>query len=86
MTSLPFVEFSINSTAFDSTRAAPFNLVLQALLAAPIDLLDGFHLIESAQGFVDRLYQAIYKAKRHLQQAYDFQKKYYDRSRRPVLF
>lgn len=41
LVSLPFVEYAINSAALDSTGIASFKLVLGAMPAAPVDMLDG---------------------------------------------
>lgn len=55
VSALPFFEFSINSAEYNSTGIATFKLVLGALLATPVDRLDGVHHVDSAQGFVSRL-------------------------------
>lgn len=47
VSSLPFIEFLINSITSDSTDKSPFELVLGAIMAAQVYRLDGFHHIKS---------------------------------------
>ncbi|PHJ15811.1 retrotransposon ty3-gypsy subclass, partial [Cystoisospora suis] len=83
---LPLLEFAYNSTQHASANATPFELIYGFFPAKPI--CQQLNLPTAAALGLLPLQAAIklQKAKQQLQKAQDYQKKYADRHRRPVLF
>lgn len=83
---LPFLEFAYNSTQDASTKAAPFELIYGFLPAKPI--WQQLNLpAATALGLLPlQAALTLQNAKQQPQGAQDYQEKYADRHRRPVLF
>lgn len=60
MASFLFLEFFVFYTASESTGSVPFELVLCALFAIPVDHLYGLHCVASAEICIYKLYKATY--------------------------
>ena len=83
---LPLVEFAYNSSYHASIRMTPFEAMYGYNCACPINFCDSKNNVEVSRQMLEKMQEELSRIRDHIRHAQKRQKKYYDKSKRPVTY